>query len=199
VVRIRKTATSTSWSTTKTIRVWFYGVAGVQVQFYINDTACNGGWVTLKDGAQDITFDVTNITRTAVTSYAVYVRPNSVTSNFTIYIDDIRYHTAITPYYTSGNVTFNQINTGNNDVSHVFFYPFDGILVSTAIVYKISLDGGITWHTVTDNEINKWVAISSWEESFVNKRNIQLKAEFSTSDTTKTAALDDFLLMYKLS
>lgn len=117
-----------------------------------------------------------------------------------VYCDEIHGQGEAVNYESLGHVVFAPIHVNEEyELESLFFYPYDNFVNSgTAIKYSISLDNGINWHLLQNNEIAQWIDTVIFPESFLYKRSLKLMAEFSAEDNQKSPILDDFFLMYRL-
>lgn len=186
------------WGLYRAINVLVLGQPNVAMQLEINQSVVPGSLVFLKNGWQTISFNIENISRKKVMSlgFNPLAMPGYIASA-PIYICQISaLKKAQTSYFHSGHIIFNFIETGA-DISEMFIHANDNVLFKTQIVYKITLDNGINWHTLLDNEFDTWLLTEGWNMSY--RRGLGVRIEMFSEDPTVTPALDDFFVMYRLT
>lgn len=198
---IKKTITSADWSSYDELKIWVKCDHPDDANSPILTLSINGietSSLTLANGSQYYTFDITGITRTAVTSWSIKIKQHDGVA-FKAYCDDLNGITAAATYYTSGNGESVTVTTPT-DIKEIFVYEkiVDEPEVTT-IVKKISLDDGTTWHTLTGSEFNQWVDITAWVESFTVENKLRIRIELTTTDNTVTPKYDDIMVAYKLA
>lgn len=186
-----------NWSSYGCIKASLYGKAGISLQFFINNSPVPGSRVILKDGLQTVAFDVTKLNRRVVNSFGfgVCTMPEEVAS-FSIFINNIVALPMNVNYFYSGNIMFSLVPT-RHDIAEIFLYPNDNIPMHTKLIYKITVDNGVSWHTLEDAQFNSWQSINQWHQG-TNRRALAIKIEFISDDLVATPLLDDFFVMYKL-
>lgn len=205
----RTFASAEDWTTTTQLKCYHsadhtYVDRAIKWGFRLRNTAGTEWYSSLVnivkadgDPPDQYTFDISGCPFLDDIKYiGVYGEAQS-TAKTKIYIDVLTREQKV--FYTSGNANSITLATTDTDVTDIFFLPYVANTTNTSITYKISLDGGTTWHTIVGGEENVWVAISGWVESFTNKRNIKVRLELATSDTADTPYVDDYLIMWKVA
>ena len=87
------------------------------------------------------------------------------------------------------------------DIKEVFYSDLVDVPEDTSYTVKLSLDGGTHWHLldIEEDEKNQWVDVTQWTEypDFDNLKNVKVRIDLSTSDSSVTPTFDDYLVMWK--
>ena len=101
-------------------------------------------------------------------------------------------------YYSSGySISVN--SSLSADIKEIYYFDFVDVVENTSYTTKISLDGGSNWHLLTVDEFRQWVDVTQWAEysSFENLKNLQVRIDLVTTDTSVTPLFDDYFVMWK--
>ena len=195
--------TGQNWNSYDSISLWVYGQRnGEKIRFKLIDTDSNAATTCdflLSSGWQQIYLDISEITRTSIQKIRIEVQKNNPSGDVTVYVDDMVLQGGDITYYSTGYLESNTITTPA-DVKEIFFSDLAFTSDNNSYVIKISLDGGTNWHQLDfdEGEKNKFMIVSNWAESFTNLKNIKVRIELSTSDTSESPLFDDYLIMWKL-
>lgn len=196
---IEKTISTEDWSSYNEVKIWlkstYVGANPPDLVLIINGKQTSP--LTTFNGSGYYTFDVSAISRSAVTTWAICLKNHGSTA-YVAYADDLLGVGSAVNYYLSGWGESATIDTVS-DIDAVYIY--DKIAsepINTAVALKVSLDGGTTWHTVAGDEYQTWIDVSTWVESFIDTHNLRVRIELDTTDNTVTPSYDDVMVAYKL-
>jgi len=201
---VSKVLSSENWSSYDTILVWVHSPSGpAKIRFYIEDDVGGlqyTGTSSTPTGWGDKSKSISGLTRGAVSKVGIEIQKNDSASQ-DFYLDDLRLRNTST-YYSSG-YSISTTQTTVADVTYIYFSELTSMPEGTSRTIKVSLDGGTTYHTMVedDQDFHQWVDVSTWAEygSFVNLKNIVVRIDLATTDTSKTPTYDDYFIMWKLN
>jgi len=201
--RIKKTLRAPQdWSDYVFLRVWVRGSSATNFRirlcinekdFVSSDFVVSGtGWVQLY-------FDISACDRSSVTSFGFQFTKESV--QYSCNLDQIELVDA--RYYGTGYAISRTVELSKN-VEKVYLGVYDlSPAIITSVSYDLSLDGGSHWKTNVLPE--RWLsalpggALETPDSgSWSRKDRLKIKFNLSTTDSSYTAELDDYILMWKL-
>jgi len=202
---IEKTITSADWSAYEQLKVWIKSTHtdnGNPVSARLGlkeggDAIQYSSYVEIGNGAGYYTFDVSALSRTAVTQWSVEFYFTDSETHYN-YVDDLN-GTDTDTYQTSGWWQCPG-RTLPTDVSEVFCYEKIADLPEGASrTVKVSLDGGTNWHTLTGMEFGTWLDVTAWAEyeDFTVKNEFSMRVELDSTDDAVTPKYDDIMVAYK--
>jgi len=197
-------STAQDWTSYTELKLWVYGEGnGERVRIEFLDDISNQYYVTTdyqpKEGWQQIDFDISLANRKEVSVVRIQTQKN-ISSEVIVYFDQFQL-TDLSSYVSTGHIITKTVEVSAN-IKEIYYNDYVDLPEGSSYTAKISLDDGGTYHTldVDGLERRNWIDVSTWSEydSFSNLKNLKLRFDLSTTDTSVTPLLDDYMVMWKL-